>query len=157
MEDTSAIGLMNQLPENKSEIATYFAIVKRELVNGNVDFMRTFLQIKALSQLFKQLETDSTLKDMLLTEAEKYNQKSVELNNAKLNIKEVGVKYDFSKCSDITWETLDVITQRNIQKRKERESFLKTITPEMEIYGEDGIQLNPPVKSSTTQVVITLK
>ena len=37
------------------------------------------------------------------------------------------------------------------------EAFLKTIKPEIEVYGSDGVQLNPPLKRSTTSVAIILK
>jgi len=42
-------------------------------------------------------------------------------------------------------------------KRTDREKFLKSITPDMEVFNSDGVKLETPIKKSTTSVVITLK
>jgi len=92
-----------------------------------------------------------------LEEAEKYGTKSFEKGNAKFQVKEVGVTYDFNNCNDFEYETLCKSISELTEKKKQRELFLKSITPDIEIFGSDGIKLNPAVKKSTTQVVITLK
>ena len=126
-------------------------------MNGEVDQLEFASQITALEQLFKALKADHLIKDVILEEAEKYGSKSFEHGNSKFQIKEVGTKFDFTSCLDTEWEELDATIKRYSEKKKEREAFLKTIKPDMEVYGSDGIQLMPVVKTSTTQVVIILK
>lgn len=153
----SAMSLMRQLPETKSEINHYSQIIKNNLLDGEVEFIPVFLQIKALSQLFKKLENDILLKDMLLEFAEKHNGKTIELTNAKLTIKEAGVKWNFENCDDFELASINDAILELTAKKKSREIILKAIIPGTEIFGSDGIQLNPAVKTSTTIVSILLK
>lgn len=157
MYGESAISLLKQLPETKAQISKFASIIRENLLSGETEFLPAFLQIKALSQLFAKLEKDALLKDLLLEETEKHGSKSVELENCKLSIKETGVKFNYANCSDVEWEQLDAQAKDIAEKKKARETFLKSITPDMEVYGSDGVQLNPVAKTSTTSVSITLK
>jgi len=153
----SALSLFKQLPETKSEIKNYTRIIKEKVLDGEVNVLEFAARVSALEQLFKALKSDHLIKDVILEESEKYGSKSFEQGNAKFQIKEVGVKFDFTTCMDVEWESLDSELKRISELKKEREAFLKTIKPGMEIFGSDGVQLMPPVKTSTTQVVILLK
>ena len=87
--------------------------------------------------------------------------KEIELNTGtKIELAEVGVKYDFSKCND---EQLLNLEESKIQLDnliKERQAFLKSLPSEgMDIvtpYGE-LVHVYPPSKSSTSSFKVTLK
>ena len=153
----SAISIFRKLPETKDQIKKYSNLVRESVLNGEVDPLQFACHVSALEQLFKALKQDPLIKDVILEEAEKYGSKSFEKDNAKFQIKEVGVSYDFSECNDFELQYLDSQIKELQAKKKARETFLKSITPEMEVYGSDGVQLNPPLKQSTTSVVIILK
>ena len=153
----SAISIFSKLPETKSQVKDYVRIIKESVLNGEVEPLAFASQVSALEQLFKALKQDVLIKDVILEEAEKYGSKSFEKDNAKFQIKEVGVKYDFSGCDDEEWRGMKLQEAELKAKLKEREVFLKSIKPEMEVFGSDGIQLNPVSKTSTTQVTIILK
>ena len=109
-----------------------------------------------LEQLFKKLKSDELIKDLVLFEAEKYG-KLFEKGNAKFEIKEMGVTYDYSECNDAELDSLNQILKDITDKKKARENFLKAIEPDKEVYDENGVQLFAPVKKSTTQVAVILK
>ena len=153
----SAISIFSKLPETKSQVKDYVSIIKESVLNGEVEPLAFASQVSALEQLFKALKQDVLIKDVILEEAEKYGSKSFEKDNAIFQIKEVGVKLYFYDCDDAEWIGLKAEEVKLKKKLKEREDFLKTIKPEMEIFGSDGIQLNPVSKTSTTQVTIILK
>ncbi len=153
----SAVSIFQKLPESKEQVSSYVRLLKESVLNGEVDPLKFMTQVSAFELMLKQLKGDHLIKDCALEEAEKHGAKSFELSNAKYQIKEVGVKYDFSDCNDAEYmEALDSEKQAK-EKRISREKLLKTLTPETEIYGKDGVQLELPKKSSTTQVVITIK
>jgi hypothetical protein len=153
----SAISLFKQLPETKQQIKDYSRLIKESVLNGEVEPLQFAAIISALEQLFKGLKSDVLIKDVILEEAEKYGSKTIDKENVKFQIKEVGVKYDFTNCDDNEYDLLcDRIAELSAAK-KERENFLKSITPEMEVYGSDGTQLKPAIKSSTTSVAVILK
>jgi hypothetical protein len=153
----SAVSIFQKLPETKDQVSSYVSLLKKSVLNGEVDPLKFMAQVSAFELMLKQLKGDHLIKDCVLEEAEKHNAKSFELSNAKYQIKEVGVKYDFSDCNDLEYtEALDSEKEAK-EKRIGREKILKTLTPETELYGKDGTQLELPKKTSTTQVVITLK
>lgn len=148
--------IFSKLPATKSQVEHAANEIKQAVLNGEVDPLLFAAQVSAMEKLFTTLKSDILIKDCILNEAEKYG-KSFEKGNAKFNIKEVGVTYDFSNCNDFEHENLSVQIAELNDKKKARETFLKNITPETEVYGSDGVQLLPAIKRSTTQVTVTLK
>lgn len=144
-------------PQTKIEIDETKRSIRKLIEEGEVDPLKFIKQVSALEKLIKELKQDAIIKDVILQEAEKYGTKSFELDNAQFQIKEVGSRWNFNHCNDYVWEELDMEVEKATNKRKAREDFLKTLKPDMELYGDDGVRLNPPVKSSTTQVVVILK
>jgi hypothetical protein len=153
----SAISIFRKLPETKEQVGNYVRLIKESVLNGEVEPLQFAANVSALEQLFKALKSDVLIKDVILEEAEKYGAKSFEHGNAKFQIKEVGVKYDFTECNDSELFDIDNELRVLTAKKKARETLLKAISPEDEVYGSDGVQLAPPLKTSTTQVTITLK
>lgn len=153
----SAISIWKKLPETKGQIESYTRLIKQSVLDGEVDPLQFAAQISALEKLFTALKSDILIKDAILQEAEKYGNKQFEKGNAKFQIREVGVTHDFAACGDAEWEILDSQIKTLTENRKSRETFLKSITGDMIIFGDDGVQILPAIKKSTTQVVITLK
>lgn len=151
-----SINIFSKLPQTKEQVENYTKIIRESVLNGEVDALDFAAKISALEKLFTTLKSDILIKDCILNEAEKYG-KSFEKGNAKFNIKEVGVTYDFSNCNDFEYEKLSVQISELTEKKKTRESFLKGISIDTEVYGSDGVQLLPAIKRSTTQVTVTLK
>ena len=98
-------------------------------------------------------------KDLQLTEAQKYGAKSFDFGGAKIEVSELGTKYNYSVCNDS--EINDLMKEMDFLKAKikARETFLKAITDKLEVVvnGEEVVTLYPPNKSSTTGLKITLK
>lgn len=153
----NALQLFKQLPETKSEVENYTRIIRGEVLEGNVNPLNFITTVTALEKLFSNLKSDLLIKDCVMQEAEKHGFKSFDFGNAKFQIKEAGVSYDFKGCMDSEWDNLDSQIKELTEKKKQRESFLKTITGDMEIYGPDGVQIMPALKRSTTIVSVTLK
>lgn len=154
--EESAISIFRKLPETKGQITSYKNLIKQSVVDGEVDPLIFLKQVTALEQLVKQLKQDDIIKDVILEEAEKYGQKTFVHSDAKFTIREVGSRYNFERCDDSQWNDLNDEMQKLKEKVSARENFLKSITPEMEVYGADGVKISPPVKTSSTQVVVTL-
>lgn len=78
------------------------------------------------------------------------------INGAKLEARETGTKYDYS--GDPVWRQLNATLAECQQYIKDREAFLKALKKPITEVDDDGeiITVNPPVKTSTTSLVITL-
>jgi hypothetical protein len=113
-----------------------------------------------MEEIIKAITSNKDFKDAVITEASKYGKRH-ERFNATLDIRESGVRYDYSKCGDL--ELLSLYTQLDAlnEQIKKREAFIKTIPIEgLEVLqSETGeiITIYPPSKTSTTTVAVTLK
>ena len=142
---------------SKSERQNFAEQITNNLLEGLADPLKVHLQVKCMEDLIKQITSNSVYKDLLVTEAAKFG-KSFEHHNAKFEIKETGVKYDYESCGDPLLKDLEDELALLESKIKERQSFLKSIKGTIEILiGDELITLYPPVKTSTTSVTINLK
>ena len=141
----------------KAQRQDFAQSVINSIKEGLTDPLKVHLQIKCLEDIVKQLTTHPEYKDLTLEEANKHG-KSFELHNAKFEIKEAGVKYDYSNCGDPVYNEL---AQKMVELEKEikdRQAFLKAVKPGTEILVEDEVViLYPPVKTSTTSITVNLK
>jgi len=111
-----------------------------------------------MEDIIKQITANPVYRDLLVTEAAKYG-KNFEHHNAKFEIKETGVKYNYENCGDPILQSLEQQFEAIETQLKDRQKFLRAI-PEagMEILVDDElIKVYPPIKTSTTSVTINLK
>jgi hypothetical protein len=132
----------------------------QEVLEGRINPMELHIRMKCLEEVVKQLTSMPAYKAIVLDDAEKHG-KSFQYHNAKVDIREVGVKYDYSMSGSSELSEL-YVQAANIDSRiKVLESYLKGLPA-------SGIQvLNPstgevethypPAKTSTTSVAVTLK
>jgi hypothetical protein len=149
----TTLSVINVLPETKAEIATFVQDAKERILAGLENPLKIASQLKAFEEVIKELRDDKEIKESILKEAEK-NGKSFKMFNASYQVKEAGTKYDYSVCDDQEWNNLEKQVSELSEKKKAREKFLQAI--KNDVFDGNGIQLNPPVKSSVTTVAITL-
>ena len=141
----------------KAERQDFAQSVVNGLKEGLSDPLKVHLQVKCIEDLIKQITSHPDYKDLTLDEAAKYG-KSFEHYNAKFEIKEMGVKYDYSNCGDPIYNQLAEQLAELEKKVKDRQAFLKAVQPGTELLIEDEvIVLYPPIKTSTTSITVNLK
>jgi hypothetical protein len=150
------LSIITQLPDLK-QIGIFKQNIKAELLDGgNYNLLNIWHYFKAGARLFKELSDDEDIRKAILNEAEKQGSKSFEMNGVKFSIKEAGTKYDYSGCNDSEYNLLTEKFNQLSELKKEREKFLQGITTKTEIYGSDGAQILPPIKTSQTIVEVKL-
>jgi hypothetical protein len=158
LSTTSILALFETSKEQRMDFALR---VVDALENGTADPIKIHLQIKMMEDIIKLLNTNTAYKKAVLEAAQINSDKSFTFGNAKFEIKETGVKYDYSQCGDPVYAMLEQRALSATNALKERETFLKTvpgkgITLTEEETGE-VCTVYPPSKSSTTSVAVTLK
>lgn len=138
---------------------------------GEIDPLRVHLRIKSIEDIVFRLTSRDEKKNANFQAAKRYNysllevaeqqgKKSFQFHNGKFEIKEVGVKYDFSKCEDRNLEELYAKMEELKATVKQREDFLKTVPQSGMIVTDqetgDTYTVYPPAKSSTTSVAVSL-
>jgi hypothetical protein len=152
MENVSILELTN-----KEQIASFVTKKVNECLMGELNPLTLKIQVAMIGKALDQIN-DAT-KEMQLLEAQKYGAKSFEYQGAKIEISELGTKYNYSVCNDSEINDLNKELEILKSKIKDRESFLKGIKEKLDIVvnGEEVVTLYPPLKTSTTGLKCTLK
>jgi len=131
-----------------------------EVLNGRINPLELHLRLKSAEEVIKQLTGLEPYKAILLDEAEKHG-KSFNYHTAKIDIREVGVKYDYSGCGSSKLAELyekqaainDAIKAYETYHKGLPSAGVQVVNPET---GEVETHY-PPAKTSTTSVAVTLK
>ena len=141
---------------SKAEREQFVAGIVESIEEGQVSPLKIHLQIKAMEDIIEQLKSNTAYRNYLLSEAEKHGKK-FEYMNAEIAIREVGTKYDYSNSADE--HLYELMEQKSALDTaiKNRQRMLKSLPIEGLADPVNGNMLYPPVKSSTTSVVVSLK
>jgi len=146
---------------NKEQRQSFALDLVSKIENGEADPLKIHLQVKAMEDIIKLLNDNTIYKKAILDAAEKFPEKSFTFMNAKIEKKEVGVKYDFSQCGDSRYQMYEQQMESAKTDLKNRSEFLKTVPEKgMQIVNELTGEVDtvyPPSKSSTTSIAVTLK
>jgi len=144
----------------KEQRAEFTHQLIERLNNGELDPLKTHLQVKALEDMLETLKASKDYKDAVLNAAVQ-NGKEFEYMSAKFNIREVGVKYDYTKCESPAYDEIMLDYNDASKRKKDMEDFLKKV-PHSGLDIINGVtgevtRVYPPAKSSTTSVAVSLK
>lgn len=144
---------------SKQERQTFVTDAIERIIDGHEDPIKALITLKCMEEIIDKITGNKSFRDACITEAEKYG-KTFDKVNAKLAIREAGVRYNFEECGDL--ELLELMTMRAEldEKIKKRQEFIKMIPIEgIEVINEDGVisHIYPPSKTSTTTLTVTLK
>ena len=146
---------------NKAQRESFVSTLVESIDNGNVDPLKIHLQIKCMEDIIKQLNDNPIYRDAILTQAQTYSQKEFEFMNAKIAIREVGVKYNYDNCNDNIFKKM--VSEKNTldEKMKARQKFLQLAPIEGTLVTDEETgeteKIYPATKTSTTSLVVTLK
>jgi len=149
-----SLELSKLLTFDKADIFEVVSTVVERVNDGWVDPLDALIYAKKGELLFK--EVISGIKSKVEVPAEKGYTKY----HAQLTEKMSGVKYDYSECGDPTWNDLQAQIDKLTTEKKDRESFLKSLKKETTIVDDESgevITLQPPVKSGSMSIALTLK
>lgn len=155
METT--INTLSILPNTKQEIESFSSKIISELESGMINPLDLLKQIKCFEKVIEQ--TKDTLSKMAREEAEKYGTKNFEFKGVKIELAEVGTKYDYSKCNDFVMAKVSEDLAKLNETKKQRETFLKSLKEPIQLVDEesgDVFQVMPPVKSSSSSLKVTI-
>jgi hypothetical protein len=144
----------------KEERTQFVHEIFQELLNGRINPMELHIRMKCLEEVVKQLTSMPAYKAIILEDAEKHG-KSFQYHNAKVDIREVGVKYDYTGCGNSTLNELYQKQDAINDAIKDNEAYLKQLpTSGIQVLNQSTGEVEthyPPAKTSTTSVAVTLK
>jgi hypothetical protein len=110
----------------KLERQDFAQSVIKSIKDGLSDPLKVHYQVKCMEDVIKNITGDAEYKSMTINEAAKYG-KSFEHFNARFEVKEMGVKYDYSVCNDPVYNKLKAQLTVLEDDIKAREKYLKAI------------------------------
>lgn len=149
------------LPEINEQISKaniqYLAtkVVDNVCLTGNI--IQLAENLAKMDLLIKEIKDNPNYKDYILNEVSKYGNSHVTASGTKLEVAEVGTKYDYTKSNDPELKELEEQKAIIDFKIKERQTFLKSLKQPMEVlFSDELVTLYPPAKTSTTSIKTTI-
>jgi len=166
MEKMTTISILAIFQTTKEQRESFVKDLIERIENGEANPLNVHIQLKAIEDIQNRLtdskkypDTANVYRNALLEAAEPYGKK-FEYMGAKIEQKEVGVKYDYSKCEDPVLASLEAEADAAAKALKQRQDMLKTLplsgtTMVDEVTGET-FTAYPPSKSSTSYLAVSV-
>ncbi len=158
MEQMTAQSVLSLAPSTGQQITEFVRQITADVEAGITNPLDLHIQLKALEKAIDGIK--SAIAEHALNEAEKHG-KTFDYHGCKIEIRETGTKYDYSGCGDIPWERLDSEIKSLTERRKEREAYLRAMPDQRMTMVDEAtgeiMEVNRPVKTSTTGIAVTIK
>lgn len=142
---------------NKTQIKSMAESSVAEIIdNGRI--IEAVELVSVMEQFIKEVKANPNYIDAVRDEVTKYG-KSKETETMKIELAEVGTKYNFDLCGDPLIKELNFKLDLLESEIYERKEFLKKLPQSgMEtIVDDEVVKLFPPVKTSTSSYKTTIK
>jgi mannose/fructose/N-acetylgalactosamine-specific phosphotransferase system component IIB len=152
----NAITQFTYLPSSKAEREVFVQMCVDEITSGTRNPLEFEIMLKNLEETISAIRKRPEVKEIVLEEAEKYPEKTISFKGVKIT-KASKTTFYFNECGDSVYNELATQLSNLKEKVKERETFLKTIKPGMEIPDVNtGEIIRPPQTATTSYLTISL-
>jgi hypothetical protein len=150
---------INELPISKSNIKLLAKDSLSELKEHG-GYLYATERISAMKEYCDAIREDKDFIEGVRAEIELHGKTTETKNKSKIELAEVGIKYDFSGCNDVEYIELLEKLEKAKQELEVRKDFLKGVpTKGIDVVNEDTgeiIKIYPPVKTSSSSFKVTL-
>lgn len=157
MEPTTATGVLRILPSTLGEVARFCKAVVQSVMNGEANPLEVHVMLKTFEKASEAIQDE--IRSNVMTEMDKYSEKSIQAFGARVDKAETGVRYRYETSGDSEWEIRKTLLEQAAASLKERELFLRTLKEPMTVLNEETgevTQIRPPQKISTSGLKVTL-
>lgn len=141
---------------NKETIKKTSLALLNDIDEGHMHPLQVAAQFKFIEDVISNVKEE--LRQRVIAEQDKYGKQVMTYHGATFEIKEGGIRYDYSDCNDTIWNDLKQQLDALNEQIKEREAFLKTLKERFTYIDESTgeiITIYPPQKKSTTTYYTT--
>jgi len=154
---------MYQLPAVSNDLTkSQIKIIAEAVIHDLGENGRMIEAAETLSKmefLIKEIKASKNFVDYVRDEVSKYGKELTTSTGVKIELAEVGTKYDYSQCNDEVLSELEFQLTIAEARVKERRDFLKTLPLsgiDVLLDGGEVTRIFPPSKSSTSSFKTTL-
>lgn len=154
--NNSLVALVNSTNLTKEAQSNLVENLVSQVINGNVDAVMAFVQIKAIADVCEQFMKNSDVCNAVQS-AVKVRGENAVFGGANVSFSNA-TRYDYPSSGDPQY--LELIKQKEVLsgKIKAREMFLKAITDQQDIVDRETgqiITIHPPVKAVSQSLRVT--
>lgn len=145
------------MPSTAEQVGRFAKGIIESVQNGDSNPLEVLVLLRALEAVSETVR--DSIRQNVLNAANRYSERSIELFGARIEKAEVGVSYDYTTSSDPVWERFKVEEQTAAARRKERETFLRSLKEPLTVVDEttgEVSQIRPPIKRSSAGVKVFL-
>lgn len=155
---STAIGTLKLMPANTQQIARFSKLLIEDVQNGNVNPLELLVMLRALEAMSETVR--DSIRTNIDTAADKYSEKSFEVLGCRVDKAEVGIVYDYGGSGDRDWEQFATDEATAAARRKERETFLRSLKEPIDVLDKDSGEtwtIRPPLRRSKSGVKVFFK
>jgi hypothetical protein len=148
------INLKSLLQSDKNELNQLIGYLTDGVDDGYS--LEAYITAKKLEYVAKSMI--EYLQPIAINEAEKY--KGTTLFASEIQVKDTGVKYDYLVCNYSPYNSLIAQKKQIESEQKTMESLLKSISKPTTIVDDatgEVLEVKPPLRTSGTSIVLTIK
>lgn len=153
-----AISYLTVLPSTSDEIKRFSTQIINQVKSGEENPLKLLVLLRALESTAETIRKG--IEAEIMTEVDKYSEKSFEAFGSRLEKSEVGVAYDYAATGDRDWFQFNATVEGATVRRKEREAFLRALREPMTLLDHETgeiYEVRPPLKTSKSGVKVFLK
>lgn len=159
-QPTSATGVLRLNPSTNSQIQSFKKQIVESVEEGLSNPLDILVRCRAIEKAVGEIIP--AIQQKVLSEAEKYPEKTFDFLGNSLEKTEAGVKYRYELSGDPIWMQLDADVMTATERRKDREAFLRTIKSGDIVKAVDPstgeeVTLKPVPRTSTSIVKVSLR
>lgn len=145
----------NQLTKSQLKIIAEDSVERLTESGKLIESIETFSKI---DWLIKEIKSNPDYIEALRDEVAKHGKQVVTSYGTKIELAEVGTKYDYSNCGDSEYNQLIQQMEALETAIKERQTWLKSvpISGIDVVVGDEVCRIYPPSKSSTSSIKTTI-
>lgn len=154
----NVMSVLDQFQTSKEGIEKFAALVVAEVNEGREDSLKVALFMKTLEKIAESV--NKQLAGKYCRDAAGYPEKTIALRGAEITLCNTSTKYDYASSGDIEWEMAHTAEQLAINKRKEREEFLRALKTSMTAVNDqtgEVYTISPPDVTRTEGIKISIK
>jgi len=148
--------ISNELTKTQVKVIADQCVLKLT-ENGNI--IQAIETMAKMELLIKEIKSSKAFSEYALSEISKYGKGLTTSAGTKIELAEVGTKYNFENCNDEILNKLNDQLESIETLIEERKDFLKTLPSSgMDIITTDGevVKIYPPYKTSTSSFKTTI-
>ena len=133
----SALEIFREIPQTKADIKVCVKNAKEEMLSGDYNPLEIDLHLKRMEEIVKALREDKEVKSAVLTELEKYTEKTVNAYGCEITkVSRAAWQYDL--CNDLELREMEEQKRVLDEKIKAKQKELQFMTTEKVVVTLDG-------------------